>query len=206
MNRRGFSKTLASTLIASAAARTASWGKGALRQPAELDQLVGYDALGLAGLLKKKEVTPLEIVDVVIRRIEALDPALNFMTTRAYERAREKANSIPLDSRFAGVPILIKDMVDVGGVRRTDGSRLLATNIPKENVKYIDGVERAGLNIVGMTNVPELAGGLTTDNDLFGATRNPWNLNYFGICIEWRSGCCCRRGHRSARSRDRRGR
>ena len=168
--RRTFLKRATAALamsIAPASARTAKH-----------DDLVDCDALALAELLKKKEISPPELVESVIRRIEALDPALNFMTTRAYGRAREKAKSISLDSRFAGVPILIKDMVDVGGVRRTDGSRLLATNIPKTNVRYIDGVEEAGLNIIGMTNVPELAGGLTTNNDLFGATRNPWKLEY----------------------------
>ncbi|MBT6511271.1 MAG: amidase [Rhodospirillaceae bacterium] len=146
-----------------------------LREP---DEFIDYDATGLAGLIRNGDVTPVELVEIVIRRIEALDPVLNFMTTPTFDRARSRATSIAPDSPFAGVPILIKHMVDVGGVRRTDGSRLLATNVPQHNVAYIDRVEAAGLNIIGMTNVPEFAGGFTTHNDLFGETLNPWNLDY----------------------------
>ena len=143
-----------------------------------LDAFTEYDALGLARLIRTKELPPAELVEIVIRRIEVLDPVLNFMTTRAFERARAKANTISIDSRFAGVPILMKDMIDVGGIRRTDGSRLFANRVPEKNVAYVDGIEAAGLNILGMTNVPEFANGAVTRNDLFGATHNPWNLAY----------------------------
>jgi amidase len=111
----------------------------------------------MASLLKKREISPAEAVEIVIRRIEALNPILNVMTTKTYDRARVKAGTISLKSTFAGWPILIKDMIDVGGVRRTDGSRMMLANIPTDNVDYIDGVEAAGLNILGMTNVPEFA-------------------------------------------------
>lgn len=144
----------------------------------KLDELVDYDATGLAELCRTGQVSQAELLETVIRRIEALNPILNFMTTPTFDRARSLAGSFGTDTAFSGVPILIKDMIDVGGVRRTDGSQLLATNVPAENVAYIDAVEQAGLNIVGMTNVPELAGGFTTDNNLFGETLNPWNLAY----------------------------
>ncbi len=147
-------------------------------RPRQLDQLIDYDALGLAELIKKKEISAKELVEVVIRRIEALEPIINCITTRTYERARQKADTIPSNTVFAGVPILIKDMIDVGGVRRTDGSRLWLTNVPEKNVAYIDGVEAAGMNIIGMTNVPEFAQlGVTTNNMAFGLSRNPWDLS-----------------------------
>jgi amidase len=150
----------------------------ALARPRQPDELFEYDALGLAGLIKKGELSQIEVVDLVIRRIEALNPILNLITTKTYARAREKAGHIPVDSTFAGVPILIKDMIDVGGVRRTDGSRLMLTNVPKKNVGYIDGVEAAGMNILAMTNVPEFAQlGLVTNNTTFGMSRNPWDLS-----------------------------
>lgn len=176
LSRRNFLKS-SGTFLSTAALPSLS-ANTLLANAREPDDLIGYDATGLAGLIRSGQITQQEVVEVVARRIDALDPVLNFMTTRTFERARAKAGTIPLDSAFAGVPILMKDMIDVGGVRRTDGSWLLATNVPDKNVEYVDAVEAAGLNIIGMTNVPEFAGGFSTNNDLFGETRNPWNLEY----------------------------
>jgi amidase len=91
------------------------------------DEFIDYDTLGLAQLTKKKDISQLELVEVIIRRIEKANPVFNFMTTPAFDRARKKAGTIPLDTPFAGVPILMKDMIDVGGIRRTDGSKLTVT-------------------------------------------------------------------------------
>ncbi len=151
---------------------------------APLDEFLDYDALGLAELIRKKEVTPAELVEVVIRRIEVLNPTINCIATLSFERARQKAMTIQADTTFAGVPSLVKDMIDVGGVRRSDGSRLLATNVPKESVEYIKAFELSGLNLVGTTTVPEFASGL--ESELYGQTRNPWNLKY--SCIASSSG------------------
>ena len=149
-----------------------------------LDEFLDYDALGLAELIRKKEVTPSELVEVVIRRIEKLNPTINCIATQTFERAREKSKVITMATTFAGVPSLVKDMIDLGGVRRSDGSRLLATNIPKKSVEYIKAFEASGLNIIGTTTVPEFASGL--ESELFGQTRNPWNLDY--SCIASSSG------------------
>jgi amidase len=146
--------------------------------PRVADEFVDYDAIGMADLIKSGEITAREAVEITIRRIEAMEPIINVINTRTYERAYDRAETIAKDTTFAGVPILIKDMIDVGGVRRSDGSRMMLTNIPQENVKYIDGVEEAGMNIVGMTNVPEFAQlGVITNNTAFGLSRNPWNLS-----------------------------
>ena len=145
---------------------------------AAYDEFIDHDALALAELIRDGTVTPQELLDIVVRRIETSNATLSFMTTRTFSRARKKAVSISVDTPFAGVPFLMKDMIDVGGVLRTDGSRFLANNVPKKNVPYVDAIEEAGLNIVGMTNVPEFASLVLTSNDLFGATRNPWNLDY----------------------------
>ena len=154
------------------------------KTPAPLDEFIDYDASGLAQLIRNKEVTPAELVEVIIRRIETLDPTINCIATPTFERARRKALTISSDTTFAGVPALVKDMIDVGGVRRSDGSRLLATNIPKESVEYIKAFEASGLNIIGTTTVPEFASGL--ESELYGRTRNPWNLDY--SCIASSSG------------------
>ena len=151
---------------------------GARRSPGSSDAFLDSDALDLAVSIRSGALSQAEVVEIVIERIEAVDPTLNFMTHRAYERARARAGSIPMDSPFAGVPILIKDIVDVGGLPRTDGSKLMVGNVPEKNVAYIDAVESAGFNILGLTNVPEFASNMVTDNDLFGATLNPWNLEY----------------------------
>lgn len=146
--------------------------------PKRSDEFIDYDALGMAELIKAGQISAREAVEITIRRIEAVEPIVNAVTTRTYERAFEKAETISMDTTFAGVPILIKDMIDVGGVRRTDGSRMMLSNVPAENVPYIDGVEAAGMNIIGMTNVPEFAQlGIITNNSAFGATRNPWDLS-----------------------------
>lgn len=155
-----------------------SWAESAPPRLRQHDELIDFDALGLAGLIKKKEISANELTEVIIRRIEAIEPIINTITTRTFERARKRAPKISSESTFAGVPILIKDMIDVGGVRRTDGSRLWLTNVPEKNVAYIDGVEAAGMNILGMTNVPEFAQlGVVTNNSAFGLSRNPWDLS-----------------------------
>jgi amidase len=147
--------------------------------PVAHDEFLDFDTLGLANLIKTKQISQLELLEVIIRRIETVNPTVNFMTNRFYERSRGLAGNISMETPFAGVPILLKDMIDVAGMPRTDGSNFPPKNIPPHNAQYVDGVERAGLNIVGMTNVPEFAGLPGTDNDRFGATKNPWNLDYY---------------------------
>ncbi|MEQ3730150.1 MAG: amidase [Tateyamaria sp.] len=142
------------------------------------DQFAGLDTIDLANLVTSRETTALEITDAVINRIEALNPVLNFMTSCDFERARDRAKNANAATPFACVPFLMKDMIDVGGLPRTDGSKLMLQNLPQQNVAYVDAIEDAGLNILGLTNVPEFAAGITTDNAVFGATINPLNPEY----------------------------
>ncbi|MEO9962442.1 MAG: amidase [Nisaea sp.] len=176
VSRRDFLKS--SAAATALAAMLPAQVKRACAKSKSIDEFVNYDALGMAELIKTGEISQIEAVDITIRRIEAIEPLINAITTPTFERAYEKAETISKNSTFAGMPILIKDMIDVGGVRRTDGSRMMLTNIPKENVKYIDGIEAAGMNIIGMTNVPEFAQlGIATNNTAFGLTKNPWDLS-----------------------------
>ena len=143
------------------------------------DALLGYDALGLSKLIEQKQITPQEIIDIVLKRIDETNPLLNFMAYDAREQALTRLAGVPLDGVFRGVPILVKDMIDVVGLRRTDGSRLLAhAPLASKSVDYIAAIEGAGLVPIGSTNVPEFASLSITANQLYGATRNPWNLDF----------------------------
>ena len=144
----------------------------------QLDEFIDYDATALAQLIRDKHISQAELVEVFIKRISHLNPLLNFMAVKDFDRARQRTKSIPINSPFSGVPVLTKDMIEVGGMTLANVSRLLANNKIAKNVQYIDGLENSGLNMLGSTNVPEFAGGLTTHNDLFGQTRNPWDLQY----------------------------
>lgn len=140
------------------------------------DELLQYDAVGLAGLIRTGDVSALEVLEASIARIEALDGQINALTTRNFTKALEQVEHISTETVFAGVPTLLKDLIDYGGVRRTSGSLLYLSNVPKVSVEYVRAMERAGLSILGMTNTPEFASGALTENLAFGPTRNPWDL------------------------------
>jgi amidase len=135
------------------------FGQALAKTTQRLDQLVEFDALGLADLVKTKQISRSELVEIVIRRIDAMNPALNFMTGKVFDRARQRAASsaFAADSRFAGVPILMKDLISVKGLPLTQGSKLFADYYPHKGAAYVDAIEASGLNIIGQTNVPEMA-------------------------------------------------
>ncbi|MDM9632825.1 amidase [Robiginitalea aurantiaca] len=144
--------------------------------PELFDEFMQYDAIGLSELIKTKQISPAELLEVVIKRIEYFNPKINAVNIKLYERAREMVLNTNSNSVFAGVPVLIKDMIDIGGVVRSDGSKLMQNNIPSESVSYIVELEKSGLTIVGRTNVPEFASHSNTWNELFGKTLNPWDV------------------------------
>jgi len=133
-------------------------------------------------LLKGGEVSPRELVDVAAARIEATNPQINAMVTLCLERARdhaarlEKLDRSNLPPQFLhGLPIGVKDNTDVAGVRCTSGSRIHADRIATANDVVVERLEANGAIVVGKTNLPEFAAGGNTFNDVFGATRNPWD-------------------------------
>jgi amidase len=136
-----------------------------------------HDALSLAELVRKKEVTPLELVDAAIERADKV-PQLNAFVCRMSERARADAQK-PLDGPFAGVPFVIKDLVQpVEGAPFTRGSHFFRDDVPQQDSELIRRHRRAGLLFIAKTNTPEF--GLTpfTEPVRHGATKNPWNLEY----------------------------
>src|SRR5438045_2806580 len=141
-------------------------------------ELSAYDAVGLAELIRSKKITAAEAVEDVIRKIEALNPKLNAVIHNTYDRARQPLKDGVSAGPFAGVPILVKDNATIAGVRLTRGSRAFRDNVPEKTAPFFEAIERAGFVLVGVTNMPELGIIDGTENFLYGATRNPWNLEY----------------------------
>jgi amidase len=139
--------------------------------------LLYYDAMGLAELVRARQITPLEIVEDTIRKIESINPKLNAIVHKTYDRARQQAAAVA-HGPFAGVPFLVKDNATVAGVRLTRGSRALRGDVPVTSAPFFAAAENAGFILLGVTNMPEMGLIDGTENALYGPTRNPWNLDY----------------------------
>ena len=139
-------------------------------------EYASFDAMGLAELVRTGGISPAELVETAIARIEALNPRLNAVIHPMFDRARREAGSSLPDGPFRGVPFLLKDLsVLVAGVPMRAGSRFLDGWIPDHDSELVIRFRNAGLVTLGKTSTPEL--GLTpyTEPELFGPTRNPWN-------------------------------
>jgi amidase len=135
-----------------------------------------YDAIGLAELVRNKEITPAELCEEAIRRIEKLNPKINAVIYPMYDLARKAINHIPVEGVFAGVPFLLKDQIsEYAGVPMTCGSKALKNYIPDSDSEIVKRYKKAGLVILGKTNCPEFGLMAKTEPDLHGQTRNPWN-------------------------------
>jgi len=140
------------------------------------------DATAQAELVRKGEVSPLELVDAAIGRIEELNPKINAVIHTHFDRAREQAKTVLPEGPFKGVPFLLKDL-GCGNLKGDPiywGTRFLKDiDFRASSTAYI--VEKflaAGLIVVGRTNVPELGAWTTTEPESYGPCRNPWNLNH----------------------------
>jgi amidase len=134
-----------------------------------------YDAVGLADLVARKQVTPLELADEAIARIEKHNPALNAVIRPLYELGREIA-AAPGDGPFRGVPFLLKDIQgNLAGVPTQCGSRFLVDLPTPQDDTLVARYKQAGLVPLGKTNVPEFGLLPTTESALYGPARNPWN-------------------------------
>jgi amidase len=143
-----------------------------------MDDFSFLDAMGQAELIRKKEVQPVELVEATIRCIERLNPKLNVVITPMFELAIEAACRRIHRSPMAGVPFLLKDLIATyGGVRHTEGSRFLKDHIARHDSELVKRLKGAGLIIVGKTNTPEFGNEATVEPELFGPSRNPWNLD-----------------------------
>lgn len=141
-------------------------------------ELAVMDGTAQAGLVRRREVTPLELVDAAIERIERFNPALNAVVTPMFDEARTVARSRLPDGPFTGVPFLLKDLTAAyAGVRMTAGSTMMRDFVPDHDSEMVRRLKRAGLIILGKTNTPEFGLMATTEPQLFGPTRNPWDTH-----------------------------
>lgn len=142
-----------------------------------LTELASLDATAQAELIRKKEITAQELLESAIARAERVNAKINAIVTPMYDIARKAAQSKFPEGPFAGVPYLLKDhTASFAGVRLTFGSRFCRDLIAPHDSELVIRLKRAGLNIFGKTNTPELGILCTTEPELFGKTRNPWNL------------------------------
>ncbi|MCA9536531.1 MAG: amidase [Myxococcales bacterium] len=145
------------------------------------DSYSDYDALGLAALVQAREVTSLELVETCIARIEQLNPKVNAVVQTMYDAARARAASVVSDdpgAPFAGVPFLLKDLLQtIPGVPTNSGSRFWQGHTVDHEGTLFRRFQEAGLVTVAKTNTPELGLMPVSEPELFGPTRNPWDLN-----------------------------
>jgi amidase len=132
------------------------------------------DATDLAGMVQRREVTPAELVEAAIARLEHSEPKLTGMMERAFDKARAEASE-PLHGPFAGVPFLLKDNMHVAaGIPYHNGSRIWRGWVPPQNSELVRRFKAAGLIVLGTTKVPELSLAPVTEPKSFGRVHNPW--------------------------------
>jgi amidase len=139
------------------------------------DNIAWMDATAQAELVQKGEISPIELLEGAIERAEQLNPEINAIINPLYDLAREASKDLP-DGPFRGVPFLMKDIgAELAGVKMEEGSRFMRGYVSPEDSELTARFKRAGLNIMGKTNTPEFGLLPTTEPELYGVTRNPWN-------------------------------
>lgn len=137
-----------------------------------------HDALGLADLVRRREVSASELVEACIERIERINPRLNAVVSPLYDRARADAAGAIGDGPFAGVPFLLKDLTQtIAGEVTTNGSRFFAGAIADHDSELYRRFRRAGVVVVGKSNTPELGLTPVTESALLGPARSPWDIS-----------------------------
>jgi amidase len=138
-----------------------------------------FDGLGLAALIRAHEITPLEVVDAAIERIERHNPTLNAIVHKAFEEARLTAKAPLSSGPFAGVPMLIKDLgLEVAGWPRTSGSRFTATIVDARDSGLVKRYRSSGAVLIGRSATSEFGILGNTDTAAYGPTRNPWDTDH----------------------------
>ncbi|MDE5466250.1 amidase [Bradyrhizobium sp. CSS354] len=145
-------------------------------------ELIRDSACEIVKKLATGVVTPLDLLDVLEKRISDVDETLNALPILCMDRARRSAAELmkkPITERgvLAGLPVPIKDLTDVAGVRNTFGSRIFKNNIPTGSDILVERLEENGALIYAKSNTPEFGAGANTFNEVFGATLNPWDTS-----------------------------
>ena len=151
-----------------------------------MDALVRLTATEAVAKLRSREVSPLELIDAAAARIAEVEPAVNALPTLCLDRARDHArrlmNGVGREADgeagwLAGLPVAIKDLTDVAGVRTTYGSPIFRDHVPATSHPVVERIERKGGIVIAKSNTPEFGAGGSTFNDVFGRTHNPWNTS-----------------------------
>lgn len=146
-------------------------------------ELCRLSAREVVGLLRRGEVAPAEVLDAALARIDQVEPAINALPTVCAGRARDhlaRFDAVSTADRtaagwLAGLPVAIKDLVEVAGVRSTSGTAGLSDHVPEVSNLLVERLEANGGVVIAKSNTPEMGAGGNTFNAVFGATRNPWN-------------------------------
>ena len=147
-----------------------------------MQNLFKQTACEIVDSLKREEITPLDCLVALEARIRAVNSQVNALPTLCFDRARKHAHALmtkPVADRglLAGLPVPIKDLTDVAGVRSTQGSPIYANRIAEKSDILVTHLERQGAIVYAMSNTPEFGAGANTFNEVFGKTLNPWNTS-----------------------------
>ena len=145
-------------------------------------ELIEMTACAIVDQLKSGELSPLQCLSALETRIFEVDGVVNALPTLCFDRAREQAAALmrkPVSERgmLCGLPVPIKDLVDVAGVRSTQGSPIFKDRIAVESDMLVRHLEHQGAIVYAMSNTPEFGAGANTFNEVFGRTLNPWNTS-----------------------------
>src|SRR5688572_28218939 len=134
-------------------------------------------------LLRRKEISPVDLTNACLARIEQLNPKLNAFITVMHDSAQAQAREAEAEIRLGrwrgplhGVPVGLKDLIDTAGIRTTCGSALFAERVPTEAAEVVRRLKSAGAVLVGKQNMQEFAWGGTSASSYFGPVRNPWDV------------------------------
>lgn len=140
------------------------------------DEYVAHDAVGLAELVARGEVTADEVLDAALSVIDARNPEINAFVARCDDAARSSIAAGLPDGPLRGVPYALKDLNShVAGLPNTNGCRLFADDVSTEDSEFVARLRRAGMVVIGKTNTPAFGTSPSTEPVLFGPTRNPWD-------------------------------
>jgi amidase len=149
----------------------------------ELTRLTATEAVAL---LRRREVSPLDLIEAAASRIAAVEPEVNALPTLCLDRARDHAKRLMAGEGrehegaagwLGGLPVSIKDLTDVAGVRTTYGSPIFKDHVPQDSHPVVKRIEARGGIVIAKSNTPEFGAGGSTFNEVFGRTRNPWNTS-----------------------------
>ncbi|MFI5012610.1 MAG: amidase [Hyphomicrobiales bacterium] len=144
-------------------------------------ELIGETACNLVARLRRGDVSPNDLLDALEKRIGEVDGVVNALPTLCFDRARARADAMLRRARderglLAGLPVPIKDLSNVAGVRTTQGSPIFADVVPEKSDIVVETIEAQGGLVYAKSNTPEFGAGASTFNEVFGATKNPHDL------------------------------